>query len=174
LNQQEAGAIVQYEKEGVNEESVLFSRFVDLRYVGQEHTVKVPVPNGMINKENMQQVIEKFHETHEQLFTFKLDESPTEIVNLHLIALGSVKKPELAKLENSGRTLQDALKEVRPVLYEEHGWIDTKVYDREKLSPAAVFEGPAIVEEQSASTVVYPGQSIAVDVYGNLIIETGV
>ncbi|MCC3646797.1 hydantoinase/oxoprolinase family protein [Cytobacillus oceanisediminis] len=174
LGNQEASAIDQYKKEGVKEESILFSRFVDLRYVGQEHTVKVPVPNGQISNANMKQVIRKFHEAHEQLYTFKLEESPTEIVNLHLIALGSVKKPELAKLENVGGTLQGALIEVRPVLFEEHGWIDTNVYNRNKLSPNAVMEGPVIVEEQSASTVVYPGQTVTVDAYGNLIIETGV
>lgn len=174
LVKQETAAISQYDQEGVKKENVLFTRFVDLRYVGQEHTVKVPVPNGEITKETMQQVIHKFHETHEQLYTFKLEESPTEIVNLHLIALGSVKKPELAKLENTGASLESALKEVRPVLYEEHGWIETKVYDRAQLTPDAAIEGPAIVEESSASTVVYPGQSVTVDVYGNLIIETGV
>ncbi|MCM3118619.1 hydantoinase/oxoprolinase family protein [Neobacillus sp. MER 74] len=174
LAKQETDAISQYDQEGVKKENVLFTRFVDLRYVGQEHTVKVPVPNGEITKETMQKVIHKFHETHEQLYTFKLEESSTEIVNLHLIALGSVKKPELAKLENTGASLESVLKEVRPVLYEEHGWIETKVYDRAQLTPDAAIEGPAIVEESSASTVVYPGQSVTVDVYGNLIIETGV
>ncbi|MDM5196740.1 hydantoinase/oxoprolinase family protein [Fictibacillus enclensis] len=174
LARQETGAFSQYAEEGVKEENVLFSRFVDLRYVGQEHTVKVPVPNGEINEENIKRVIQKFHETHEQLYTFKLEESPTEIVNLHLIALGAVKKPELAKLVNLGCSLEDAIKEVRPVLYEDHGWIDTNVYDRAKLNPEASIAGPAIVEEQSASTVVYPGQSVTVDTYGNLIIETGV
>ncbi|WP_026576156.1 hydantoinase/oxoprolinase family protein [Bacillus sp. UNC438CL73TsuS30] len=174
LAAQEAEALSQYEQEGVDKTNVLFSRFVDLRYVGQEHTVKVPVQNGEINIDTMNQVIQKFHETHEQLYTFKLEESPTEIVNMHLIAFGSVKKPEIAKLGNIDNTLESALKEVRPVLYEDHGWIETKVYDREKLSPDAYVEGPVIVEEQSASTVVYPGQSVTVDAYGNLIIETGV
>jgi N-methylhydantoinase A len=174
LQKQETNAVSQYEQEGVKKENVIFTRFVDLRYAGQEHTVKVPVPNGELTKETMELVIQKFHETHEQLYTFKLEESPTEIVNLHLIAFGSVKKPELAKLENKGISLESALKEVRPVLFEEHGWIETKVYNRALLTSDAAIEGPAIVEESSASTVVYPGQSVTVDVYGNLIIETGV
>ncbi|SHT17061.1 5-oxoprolinase [Mycobacteroides abscessus subsp. abscessus] len=174
LQKQETNAVSQYEQEGVIRENVIFTRFVDLRYAGQEHTVKVHVPNGELTEETMELVIQKFHETHEQLYTFKLEESPTEIVNLHLIAFGSVKKPELAKLENRGISLESALKEVRPVLFEEHGWIDTKVYNRALLTSDAAIEGPAIVEESSASTVVYPGQSVTVDVYGNLIIETGV
>ncbi|WP_026695650.1 hydantoinase/oxoprolinase family protein [Peribacillus kribbensis] len=174
LTRQEKEAFAQYETEGVKEENVLFSRYVDLRYVGQEHTVKVPVPNGEMNHESMQRVIQEFHQTHERLYTFKLEESPTEIVNLHLIALGSVKKPELARIESNGLSVEDALKEVRPVLYEENGWINTKVYDRAKLNPEAKIAGPAIVEEPTASTVVYPGQTVTVDVYGNLIIEMGV
>lgn len=174
LKKQEYDAIKQYEQEGVLEENVLFTRFVDLRYVGQEHTVKVPFPNGNISKTLLQQVIEKFHETHEQLYTFKLEDSPTEIVNIHLIAFGAVQKPELAKLENDGRSSEYALKEVRPVLYEGQGWTETNVYDREKLSPYATIIGPAIVEEPSASTVIYPGQTLVVDEYGNLIIQTEV
>ncbi|RFU66867.1 hydantoinase/oxoprolinase family protein [Peribacillus saganii] len=174
LARQESEAVEQYAGEGVKEEHVLFSRFVDLRYLGQEHTVKVPVPNGKITKEGMNEVIQKFHELHQQLYTFKLEEAPTEIVNLHLIAFGSVQKPELAKLENIGGTLEDSLKEVRPVLYENHGWIDTKVYNRTLLNPDAKLSGPVIVEEQSASTVVYPGQKVTVDAYGNLIIEAEV
>ncbi|MGE7664684.1 hydantoinase/oxoprolinase family protein [Ureibacillus composti] len=174
LADQESKALAQYLDEGVAEERVMFTRFIDIRYLGQEHTVKVPVPNGVVTKEEMKNVIQKFHDTHEQLYTFKLEGSPTEIVNLHLIAFGSVQKPELSTIENNGLDVQDALKEVRPVLYEEHGWIDTQVFEREKLNPNVYLEGPVIVEESSASTVVYPGQSVTVDLYGNLIIEMGV
>ncbi|WP_078593874.1 hydantoinase/oxoprolinase family protein [Evansella clarkii] len=174
LEVQETQAVAQYKDEGVEEEDVILTRFADLRYLGQEHTVKVPVPAGEITEESMKQVIEKFHETHEQLYTFKLKGAPTEIVNLHLTAFGTVQKPELAKLPATEGTAEDALKEVRSVLYEEDGWVDTKVYDRTKLGAEVTIEGPAIVEEQSNSTVLYPGQQLTVDSYGNLIIEVGV
>ena len=174
LEDQESKALAQYADEGVAEDRVMFTRFIDIRYIGQEHTVKVPVPNGKVTKEVMLDVIQNFHNRHEQLYTFKLENNPTEIVNLHLIAFGSVQKPELSKMENNGLDLQDALKEVRPVLYEGSGWIDTPVYDRTKLNPDAFLEGPVIVEESSASTVVYPGQSVTIDLYGNLIIDMGV
>ena len=85
LADQESKALAQYLDEGVAEERVMFTRFIDICYLGQEHTVKVPVPNGVVTKEEMKNVIQKFHDTHEQLYTFKLEGSPTEIVNLHLI-----------------------------------------------------------------------------------------
>jgi N-methylhydantoinase A len=60
------------------------------------------------------------------------------------------------------------------VLYEGHGWIETDVYDRDKLKGGAQIKGPAIVEEVSVSTIMYPGQNLTVDQFGNLIINTGV
>lgn len=170
----EDNAYSQYEKEQVGKDKVVFNRLVDMRYVGQEHTVKVLVPGGKWDKEIMEEVIKRFHEAHEKNYTFKLLDSQTEIVNLHLVALGKVSKPEISPIEDKGLTLEDAVKEVRPVLYEGEGWIDTKVYDREKLSAKVTIEGPLIVEEPTASTVIYTGQTVTVDSYGNLIISTGV
>ncbi|MBM7855063.1 N-methylhydantoinase A [Desulfohalotomaculum tongense] len=170
----EEEALAQYQSQGIEQDKVIFSRYADMRYLGQEHTVKVPVPNGEMDEETVKEVISRFHDIHEQHYTFKLEEAQTEIVNLHLVAFGTVQKPELYKLDKVGGNAEEALKEIRPVLYEEEGWIKTKVYDREKLAAEVTIEGPAIVEEQSASTVVYPGQSVTVDHYGNLIIKTGV
>ncbi|AEH49775.1 hydantoinase/oxoprolinase family protein [Parageobacillus thermoglucosidasius] len=173
-HQLEKEALKQYSQEGITEDKVLFVRYADMRYVGQEHAVKVPVPSGVMDETAVQEMISRFHNLHEKHYTFKLDGAPTEIVNLHLTAFGVVQKPEIARLENVGDNAEEALKEVRPVLFEEHGWVDTKVYSREVLNAGSVIEGPAIVEEQSASTVIYPGQTLVVDEYGNLIINTGV
>ncbi|UFJ42397.1 hydantoinase/oxoprolinase family protein [Brevibacillus humidisoli] len=170
----EAAAKQQFALEGIGEEKVVFARYVDMRYVGQEHAVKVPVPRGPISDETIQEVNDRFHDLHEQHYTFKLEGSPTEIVNLHLTAFGVIQKPELARLEHVGDNADAALKEIRPVLFEEAGWLDTRVYAREQLHAGSTIEGPAIVEEPSSSTVIYPGQRLVVDEYGNLVIDTGV
>ncbi|WP_031514780.1 hydantoinase/oxoprolinase family protein [Desulfofalx alkaliphila] len=170
----ETEATNQYHNQGVSADRVIFTRFADMRYLGQEHTVKVPVPNGEWNEEAIEEVIRRFHHLHEQNYTFKLEGAQTEIVNLHLVAYGRVQKPEMHRIESEAANIEDAVKEVRPVLFEEQGWLDTKVYAREKMVPEVLVEGPAIVEEQSASTIIYPGQSLIVDEYGNLIINTGV
>ncbi|MFD0824178.1 hydantoinase/oxoprolinase family protein [Neobacillus sp. M.A.Huq-85] len=170
----ESKAVEQFKDENFEENKVLFTRFADVRYLGQEHTVKVPVPNGDWNAATISEVVERFGNLHEQHYTFKLDGTPTEIVNLHLTAFGKVVKPEIKKLETGSSNAEDAMKETRPVYYEKHGWMDTNVYHRILLGKAAFVSGPAIVEESSASTVIYPGQSLMVDTYGNLIIDTGV
>jgi N-methylhydantoinase A len=57
-----------------------------MRYLGQEHTVNVPVANGELGEEQRSRIEGQFHELHEQLYTFR-QQSPTEIVNLHLVGL---------------------------------------------------------------------------------------
>jgi N-methylhydantoinase A len=91
-----------------------------------------------------------------------------------MVGFGKVEKPEMYKIAPMNRSLEDALIETRPVLYEVEGWLDTKVYSREKLGAGVCLEGPVIVEEPTASTVLARGQLLTVDAYGNLIIETGV
>ena len=178
LNQEwrelESRALDQYEKEDIEKDKIIFSRYADMRYLGQEHTVKVAVTNGKWDESAIAESIARFHEAHEQLYTFKLEGSSIEIVNLHLTAFGNVKKPEMYEIESSVTNGENALKEIRKVLFEDYGWVDTKVYDRDKLAGSVSIDGPAIIEEQSASTVIYPGQTLTVDKYGNLIIKTEV
>ncbi|WP_018130906.1 hydantoinase/oxoprolinase family protein [Effusibacillus pohliae] len=170
----EAQAISQFESEHIPSDKVVFVRYADMRYLGQEHTVKVPVPGGVLDITGLQEAERRFHELHEQHYTFKLEGAPIEIVNLHLTALGTVQKPTLSKLEKIGGSVDEALKEIRPVLFETFGWQETPVFDRARMGAGITVQGPAIVEESSASTVVEPGQTLSVDEYGNLMIDTGV
>jgi N-methylhydantoinase A len=170
----ETQALRQYEAEGIAPGDIMLARFVDMRYVGQEHTVKVPAPGGEWEGSTLSELVERFHSLHEQMYTFKLEQAEAEIVNLHVTAFGKVKKPVLKKLDPRERSREAALIERRPVYYEGEGWVETEVYDRTGLAPGTGIEGPAIIEEKSTSTVLHPGQKLVVDEYGNLIIHTGV
>lgn len=161
-----------YVEDGVIE-NIVFSRFVDVRYVGQEHTVKVPVPSGEWDAEIVDEIIEQFHMLHEKNYTFRLQDTACEIVSLHVTAFGQVRKPELSKHWQNG-AINEALKEVRPVYYDQEGWVDTPVYARHLLPTNQIITGPAIVEEKASVTIIEKGQSIFADEYRNLIINTGV
>ncbi|SFB14687.1 N-methylhydantoinase A [Lentibacillus halodurans] len=172
-NQIDNEAYDQFSHEGIRKEDVVFNRYADMRYLGQEHTVKVPIPDGNWSDNHLQKIIKKFHELHEQNYTFRLDDTETEIVNLHVTAFGEVEKPEFKKRETT-TTLEDAKIETRNVYFESPGgWNQTDVYQRELLPANEIIQGPAIVEEKAAVTVLYQGQTLEVDDYGNLIIETG-
>lgn len=168
----EKDAYSQFANEGIEQKDVVFNRFADMRYLGQEHTVKVPIPAGEWTEESIQEIIEAFHELHEQNYTFRLPDTETEIVNLHVTAFGKVKKPVINKIERN-TTLEEAKLETRDVFFENpKGWRKTDVYQRELLPVNEIIQGPAIVEEKAAVTVVYEGQTLKVDDYGNLIIDT--
>jgi N-methylhydantoinase A len=161
----EARLLATFASEGRGAGEVAFVRSADMRYAGQEHTVNVPVADGSGRVE----VERRFHDLHEQLYTFRLD-SPIEFVNFRLAGFGSVRKPELARLERNGDAAR-ALKGSRAVDFDELGRHEARIYERAQLGAGAALEGPAVVEEPAASTVVFPGQVLQVEEHGLLVIE---
>ena len=151
-------------------------RFADIRYAGQEHTVKVPLPVGEITDKVIPQINERFHILHEQAYTFRL-ETPVELVNYHITALGRVAKPEFKKLSDrsspdSDRTDRSpAAKGKRRVNFDELGFHEAVIYERDRLPVGVAVEGPAVIEEPASTTVVFPDQKLTRDEYGFLHIE---
>ncbi len=173
LSELEHEAIAHLEREGIDPNRIIAQRFADMRYLGQEHTVKVPLPAGTLTPESLPEIEARFHELHEQYYTFRLDNSAIEFVNFHLTAFGTVEKPVPRLISAGTAEPRDAYKGRRLVNFDELGWHETAIYERSQLGAGTSLEGPAIVEEPAASTVLYPGDRLTVDDYGNLIIEVG-
>jgi N-methylhydantoinase A len=165
----ESAAVKYFGDEGMDASRVRFARSADLRYKGQEHTVEVPVRGQTLQSEDIQFIETSFHELHDQHYTFRLD-APIEFVNFHLTAFGTVEKPELPRLAADADT-ERAKKGVRIVDYDELGRREATIFERGELGAGARIEGPAVIEDPAASTVVFPGQRVEVDEWGNLIIE---
>ena len=159
----------QFQEEGFPLEKVWIERFLDLRYKGQEHTVRTPVLEGALEQRNLELVIAKFHELHERAYSFCLDD-PVEIVNFHVVGWGEVEKPELKPLERAGHDMDRAFKGERQVYFEELGMVPSKIYERDLIPPGEPISGPAIIEEPACTTVVCPDQQVVVDERGYLII----
>ena len=121
-----AQADEQFAREGIGKENVVYSFIADMRYMGQEHTVKVKVPPLPWTEETKEEIINRFHDTHEHFYTFRLPDTPTEIVNLHLVAYGRLTKPELAEIAPHEGDVKEAVKEVRKVYFTDDGWMDTQ------------------------------------------------
>lgn len=156
--------------EGMNPEQIVFSKSVDMRYTGQEHTVEIPVSAGELDDKNLTEVINKFHENHERLYSYKLLENGTEIVNIKVQVLGKIEKTKISEVMSSG---QEKIKEERNVFFEGKGWETIKVYNKDALNINEVIEGPAIIEEKTSSAILNAGDKLIKDKYGNLLIEIG-
>jgi len=118
----------------------------------------------------MPDINERFHNLHEQTYTFRLD-TPVELVNYHITALGHVKKPEVQKLDGGKGNLENALKDIRRVNFDELGFHEASIYERDRLPVEIPIEGPIVVEEPASVTVVFPDQKLTRDEYGFLHIE---
>ena len=119
-------------------------------------------------------IADTFHQAYEREYTYRLD-APIEFVSLHLVAIAEVGKLAPAPLPQTGRRVEDARKGRRDVDYAASGVHEADIYDGDLLEPGQRFSGPAIVETKGSTTVVHPGNRVAVDDYGNLVIsiETG-
>jgi N-methylhydantoinase A len=151
---------------------LLFERAADMRYRGQEHTVKVELPAGPIDAAALAEWSERFRAAHDRLYRVRLD-VPVELVNLHLVALSIIAKPHLTPRAATGAPLENAATGRRSVDYGEMGRHGARVFRRDRLEPGMTFDGPAIVEERGAVTVVPPGHRVEIDPYDNLLIRTG-
>jgi len=117
-------------------------------------------------------IAESFHRAHERLYTYSTPETPLEIMNLRVTAVGAVDKAGLTRKGLSGRDASKARKGERKAWFEE-GFQSVPVYDRDRLAPGNLLPGPAIVEERITTVVVHPGWSLRVDEYENLVLEAG-
>jgi N-methylhydantoinase A len=156
--------------ERVKKSEMEIQRFADMRYMGQEHTVKVALPAGKITAQAMPDINERFHALHEHTYTFRLD-TPVELVNYHIMALGRVKKPEIKKLDGGKGKLDDAHKGKRRVNFDELGFHEADIYERDLLPVGVAIRGPAVIEEPASTTVVFPDQQLTRDEYGFLHIK---
>jgi N-methylhydantoinase A len=154
-------------REGRNDAPIAMIRGADMRYAGQDHTVKVPIGNGA----TVSHIEADFHALHRKQYTFELPDSPIEFVNYHVTALQQVRKPAVAEIASSGRSAERAFEGERRVDLDVFGIRKAPVYDRDRLPAGFQRLGPLIVEEQASTTLVYPDQTLEVDRYGNLIVH---
>jgi N-methylhydantoinase A len=154
----EAKAAAEFHKEAL---SGISSRSVDLRYAGQGYELNVPAGPKML---------ESFHAAHRKRYGHADESRTVEVVNLRVRMIASAEHIELPRRPRAGADSSGAVMKQKPVMFDSK-WLEAPVLDRERLVPGNRFEGPAIVHEYSATTVVPPGCGAEVDEYSNIVIE---
>ena len=147
---------------------VTISRSVEMRYLGQNYELEIPVEAEAFSDAEVAALLETYHSQHEVRFGFRLADN-MEIVNFLVTGIartGALDLPEIAVA--TGRA---APRERRPAWFGD-GWTDTPVYARDDLASGHVIQGPALIEESASVTVLDPGKSLSVDRFGNLMISS--
>lgn len=157
-------------KEAVQPQLLHVVHSADMQFVGQTHIINVPLPSAEPTRATLQNLFEKAYFAR---FKVELPEIRANLVNLNTSVIGMRPDIDLSRLiDPAGRAarLEDARLETRPVWFEGK-WHDTPVYAREKLPLDAAVNGPAVIEQMDATTVLEPGDVARSDRDGNLIIE---
>ena len=162
------------ERTGIRFEGVDTIFEFDVSYVGQTHTVAVPVPAkpGEDGRRIGRALLRRcFEATYRGTYGRLLDGMAVRVLNLRTAVIGRRPKFDLAALAPApDASVEDARRPARRVRFD-GAWHETTVWDRLALPVGAEIPGPAILEQPDTTVLVEPGHRARVDRLGNLILE---
>ena len=167
----EGEACAWLDAEGVPDEARSVTWQASLRYQHQGFELNVPWASRDVTATSAAATVTAFHRLHERLYTFAQEDTPVEIVTLRVDARGTFPAPAMRQLPPAG-PLENARTGTQSVSFEE-GRAEAVIYVRERLGFGARIDGPAILTQLDATTLLLPGQVGVVDRFGNLIVSEG-
>jgi N-methylhydantoinase A len=151
-------------------ENVQSFRSLEMRYLGQNYELELPIAFDAFTPETTSALWEQFHAAHKARFGFDIPGEVIEIVNFSATVVSVTPKPVF-------RELAAAEGDPKPVETRSAHFVDgrrpVEVFRRDSLRAGHRIAGPAIVEETASVTVLNPGHLLQVDRFGNLVIERG-
>jgi len=158
------------DKEGIPKAKIKVTYSVDVHYIGQFNEVEVPLfLEDRFGEKELQQLVEDFHNKHNQLYGYSLPQAPLELINLRLTAFGITDKPVFAKANSTGSSVSIALKGHREAFFD--GKFETvSVFDGLKMEYGHTVDGPCIIEQPTTTIIVPTGYALGCDEYQNYVI----
>lgn len=153
--------------EAGTQSGITVQRKADMRLRGQMHEISVPLPDAPLSENNLPGVIDAFTTEYQRRYTHLYDGAEIEVLNWRVVCTGPAAQLSTQLASDGG--VGAALKGHRPAWMPERGALVTvPVYDRYALAPGADIQGPAIIEEREATTIVPDSCVVTVDVEFNL------
>jgi len=163
----EAKAVIDAAGIAVEETAVSFA--LDMHYLGQTHTLAVPLPPGERVSEAM--IRKAFEQAYLASFSRLLPGLAIRIVSLRVTATGRRPAFDFSAFKPDGSASLEKAKRGSRRVWFDGGFRDTAFFARLDLPAGAVVAGPAILEQPDATIVIEPGMAGRVDALGNLIVE---
>jgi N-methylhydantoinase A len=159
---------------GVSAAQMVIHRSLDMRYVDQIHECQVDIPPADLTPQNIGEIAEAFHRRHAELFTYCERDNFVEIINLESTVVGQVPRPQLPALVRGNADPSSARTgERRAFFAEQGGFVATPVYDGARVLVGNYIQGPAIIEEETTTIVVFPGWQVELRDLGVYVMMTG-
>src|SRR5258708_2532144 len=147
-----------------------FQTELDLRYVGQEFTLSVPVSRDAIKRRDRQKIRAAFDALYEHRYSHHSPDEAVEMVNIRLAAIGKRAKLKFPKLA-AGAAAKPKRRDV--YLGDPNKPVPCPIYQRPDLCAGARIAGPALIEEHGTTTALFKGDTCRVARSGELIIDVG-
>jgi len=174
FRQLEGKARAELAAEGMDAAAASFVRELDLRYTGQGYELRTPLEGLFAERLTMKSLAaarERFDERHARIHGHAAKERPVEVVSYRLRLRVAVPKysPRAEAAPARPQPIESARKGTRRISLN-GAMIDATLYERDRIAVGAHFEGPTIVEQFDATTVIPPGWRAHVDAERNLIL----
>jgi len=158
------------ENDGIPEKDRAISYFLTMKYGLQIHEIRVPVARKVYSESDIEELNQVFDTTYEMLYG-KGSGYPAagRIITQFIVqGFGRVSKLSMLKHPLKGADASGALMGRRKAFFRKyHDFVDTDIYEFDKLEPGNTIRGPAIIEAAKTTIVVQPGQSALIDEYMN-------
>jgi N-methylhydantoinase A len=153
---------------------IAVQRFADMRYRGQQNTVKVVLPDTLAaTAEGLAEVRRRFDSAYEVRYGHAAPEQPAEVVSVRVAVHGIRPRASIERI----RVWEGAAggePRRRPVYFKSAGgYVECPVYRRAALDAGTRLAGPAVIEEASSTTIVEPGDLVEVNEHGHLLLHVG-
>jgi len=170
LREQGAGEL---RSQGFPPEAIRFEYAFDLRYVGQGYDLTVVLDGIPQAEPALREIRTRFDAQHAQLTGHAAPDEQVEIVSYRVTAVAAVPQVSLSSPFAAAGTIAGARLGDRQTYIEGEQPVTTALYDRTKLPPNAEIDGPAILLQNDATTVIGTGQRARVVELGQIEIVTG-
>ena len=170
--------------------AVVTERQADMRLRGQMHQISVPLPAEPLSPESLPMVLDAFAAEYQRRYTHLYEGAEIEVLNWRVVCTAAPAADLSAPLAGSehkgaggGSTGggdgsggdpggKGSLKGRRRAWVPGRGaFADVPVHDRYAMEPGTVVEGPAIIEEREATTIVPDACTLTVDAGRNLVLS---
>jgi N-methylhydantoinase A len=161
----EQAALADLREEGFPPQRLTTRRQAGMRYRGQSYEVAVTV-GRLQDSVDIAELARRFHAAHERRYGHMAQAEAVEIVNFQVTAVGLIPRPALPTFPEAASAASPET--TRSAYFDAATSRDVPIWRRSALGPGAEIVGPAVIEEKTATTVLYPGQRAVVDRYLNI------
>lgn len=164
-----AQAAAWFKTELVPQQAQRVQLIVSMRYEHQGFELSVPWSGQTVDEACLASTIDAFHVLHERLYTYAQRDTPVELINIRVDAMGTFEQPRLTEPPRSSAGTDATVGST--TAYVEGQWRPVPIYAREKLGTGMNVEGPAIITQLDTTTWLLPGQFAEVTTLGAILIH---